>query len=146
MKTLFLPFLVLCILHPFSVSLAAEWEELLDKPVDDEWQQILGVGLKQFQRRKAESLADKIEAIVELIQDDHGRKIPVTFPDSFREVMLDPIPATREMRIGLEMTDVPAKEVFQYLASMHDLKLSFTKEGVSFRRKLLKGAEVSERG
>ncbi|MEM7015481.1 MAG: hypothetical protein AAF585_28815 [Verrucomicrobiota bacterium] len=112
---------------------ADDWEDLLQKPVNEEWKQVFGVGLNQLTVREAETFGDKIKAIQKLIADDHeGRTIPVIIDEKIASTEMARIPPTpdKEFRIGLDITRVPAIEVFQYVCELSRLKMTLEKAGI----------------
>ncbi|MEM9282171.1 MAG: hypothetical protein AAGA96_10110 [Verrucomicrobiota bacterium] len=118
-----------------AVAEERDWKLLLNKPVNDEWQQIVGVAISQKGTRKSETLAAKIAAIQELIRAEYGQLLPVFVPPSFGVNRLDPIPATTVTRTGLPLSKVPAIEVFTYIAALNDYDIVETKVGIVFRPK-----------
>lgn len=110
-----------------------KWSKLLDSPLDDEWQQIMGIGLEQSLERPAETLAAKIAAIQNLILEETGEFLPIFVPPSFGVLEMKMIPASEELRTGLPLTKVPALEAFRYIASSHQHEIVVTDVGLIFR-------------
>jgi hypothetical protein len=119
-----------------------DWKSLLNKPVDDRWQQIVGVGIAQETARKRETLSAKIAAIQELIREDHGQLLPIFVPPSFGVQWLDPIPKATETRTGLPISKVPAMEVFRYIADLCNHEVVETEVGIVFRAKQVREPEA----
>ena len=112
------------------------WEDLLDVPLDDEWQQIFGVALNQNEPREAETFAEKLVAIQDLIAKTHkGIRIPFFIPPegAIGKWPAQPKTPEDELRIGLEPTGVPVREALQYVATLIGYTTVITDDGFLFK-------------
>jgi hypothetical protein len=113
----------------------AQWNERLERPVSDEWLQIMGYGLEQNSERPAETLAAKIAAIQELLFEESGQRLPIFIPPSFGVSIIEAIPESDEPRVGLPLSNVPVGEALRYIADLNHCEISVSEVGVIFRPK-----------
>jgi hypothetical protein len=119
----------------------SDWRELLDKPLDDDWMQIFGVGGRQtVQRgRPAETVAEKFSAFQEFIakSSSEGIIVPVFLAPGVAAKQCEPIPPTppRGVHVRSWFTQVPVIEAFRYVAEKYHCVIIVTEHGILLKPK-----------